>query len=530
MARSMPWSGAGLWTVPAAMLVVFALLLAVPEDSAPTAGTESISVPYVETVVSPEVSHVYSLTSGVEAESVEIRSDYSESLSSDASHNASAITANQDELSVIGFEINDATVGTSLAWHNGDVFYVHRDYTSTHYPRYTSYITMIDASENSTTTWETPLYRLRSASGLVDSSGSYYAMLNYYGDPGTIFRLDPISSSFTTWNEKNLIYIHSSSLSTLFADSSDNLYFASPSGSDPRGDFRGDIITTTTPYVTLSSRTESDSLGTELLIVDINVGDTGNFYGTLKMPDDNYTFSHSGGGVIHYPDTTYSQAGSLGDYTATVQNRLGTTTVTMTLTEEQKITQASSPRHTTQDQFVVLVNKFDPNANQVTAFYRDYSDNLPHMTLKDVGESGTMYFDVFHGTSQYHAYGVAKFDQNSGTITIWPNTPCHNLTEADDKIYCLDAGKLVEVDTSSNTVRQWTDPRHGSNSTAWWINADSTGIVFFVRDGNLVRFVPSTGTFTTFDIDGIDRIQVDSSHTLRAVQYDDYSYHSLTLQ
>lgn len=522
MARRMLWSGAGLWTVPAAMLVVFALLLAVPEDPTPAVGTESISVPYVETVVLPEVSRVYSLTSGVDAESVEIHSDYSESLSSNASHNASAVTTNQDELSIVRFPIGVSFNSIdSVAWHNSDVFSV--------YPYFPSRITMIDASENSTTTWEPPLPSYTSSAyGLVDSSGSYYAILVDNNERNTIFKLDPTTNSFTIWNEKNLIY--TSYEDSIFADSSDNLYFASSSGLTIYGAVAGDIITTTTPFVVLSSRTESDRLGTEFITVDVDVGNTGRFYGTLEMPDGNtHTFSDQAG-YTPSRDTSASTAGVLGEYTATVQNRLGTTTVTMVLTEEQKIAQASSPTPTVQDRFVVLANKFDPNTNQVTAFYRDHdTDNLPYMTLADVGESGTMYFDVFHGTREYKAYGVAKFDQNSGTITIWSNTPCRDLAVTSDKIYCLDTSKIAEVDTSSNTVRQWTDPGHRPDSSSSSIDVDSTGTVFFVRDGNLVRFVPSTGTFTTFDIDGIRRIQVDSSDTLHAVQYDG-GYRALTLQ
>ena len=527
MARRMPWSGAGLWTVPAAMLVVFALLLAVPEDSAPATGTESISVPYVETVVSPEVSRVYSLTSSVEAESVEIQH---QSLNLDASRNASAVTADQDELSVTSFPI-DAYRTNAVAWHNSDVFYA-----SLYNPRY---ITMIDASENSTSTWLTPLSGTGTASGLVDSSGSYYALIYKDGNAGIIFRLDPTTDSFTTWNEKKLI--QTSEDTRLFVDSSDNLYFASSSGSYDSNNLFGDVITTTTPFVTLSSRTESDSLGVEYISVDVSVRNTGNFYGTLKMPDGNtHTFSHSDGGW----NTHASTAGVLGAYTATVQNRLGTTTATITLTEEQKVTHASSPLPPTQDQFVVLANKFDPNTNTVTAFYREpdpsllmiiadaeESSNLPHMTLADVDGSGTMYFDVFHGTREYTAFGVAKFDQNFGTITIWPNTSCPDLDVTGDKIYCLHAGQITEVDTSSNTVRQWTDPGHSSGSSSWSIDVDSTGTVFFVRDGNLVRFVPSTGTFTTFDIDNIRRVQVDSSDTLHAVQSGSFPiYYALTLQ
>ena len=500
MARSMPWSGAGLWTVPAAMLVVFALLLAVPEDPAPAAGTESISVPYVETVVSPEVSRVYSLTSGVEAESVEIRSDYSESLSSDVSHNAGAVTATQDELSVTSFQ-TDVYRPTSVAWHNSDVFYASTN---------DLYITMIDASENNTYTWSTPLHTASTGFGLVDSSGSYYVLSNSYARGETISRLIPTTGSFTTWNEKGLLYTGG----RLFVDGSDHLYFNS----------LRDVITTTTPFVTLSSRTESDSLGAEIITVDVSVGNTGPYSGTLKMPDGNtHTFSHSSG-YINDLDISASTAGVLGEYTATVQNRLGTTTVTITLTEEQKSTQASSPSPTVTDRFVVLANKFDPNTNTVTAFYRE-SDSNPRMTLADVDGSGIMYFDVFHGTDGYEAYGVAKFDQNSGTITIWPNTPCRDLAVTGDKIYCLDTGKIAEVDTSSNTVRQWIDPAHRSNSSSRSIDVDSTGTVFFARDDNLVRFVPSTGTFTTFDIDDIRLVQVDSSDTLHAVQY--YRYYSL---
>lgn len=519
MARSMPWSGAGLWTVPAAMLVVFALLLAVPEDSAPATGTESISTPYVETVVSPEVSRVYSITSEVEADSVELRSDSPKSFNLNTSHNAGAVTADQDELSVTIVGLITSRGGIdSVAWYNGDVFYV--------YP-YSSSITMIDTSANSTTTWDTLLPYAERAFGLVDSSGSYYALLGYSNGQNTIFKLDPTTSSFTTWNEKNLIYVPHYISSMLFADNSNNLYFASSSGSTSHDGFYGDFITTTTPFVTLSSRTESDKLGAELITVDVGVTNTGLYHGTLEMPDGN-THTFSSWDINR--NLRASTAGVLGDYVATVQNRLGTTTVAITLTEEQKITQTSSPLPTTQDQFVVLANKFNPDANTVTAFYREYDSNLPYMTLADVDGSGTMYFDVFHGTGEYEAYGVAKFDQNSRTITIWPNTPCHNLAATGDKIYCLDAGKIAEVDTSSHTVRRWTDPGYSSNSTSGSIAVDSTGTVFFERGGNLVRFVPSTGTFTTFDIDNIVRIQADSSDTLHAVQYGGHYYNSLTLQ
>lgn len=510
--RSLPWRGTGLWTVPAAMLVVFALLLSVPEDSPPVVGADSVSVPYEETVVSPEVSRVYSVTSTIESDSWEIELDNSKSWHPTASRNAEAVTATQDELGVTRFELDSSSRAT--AWHNGDVFYAH---SSRWHGSIPLDITMIDASENSVTTWQTPLNSIV-YSGLVDSSGSYYAMTH----DGKFFRLDPVTGHFTTWNEKRLIDTTNSPY--LFADDSDNLYFVSPSGSRS-GSLNGDVITTTMPFVTLSSRTESDKLGAELITIVVSVGATGAYYGTLETPDgDRHLLSDS------YNDyqsiTRVSTAGVLGEYTANVQNRLGTTTVTLTLTEEQKISTASSPSPTATDRLVVLANKFDPTTNQITSFYREYDSNLPYVVLEDVDESGTLYFDVFHGTEEYDAYGAAQFDQTSGTLTIWPNTPCRDLAAADGKIYCLDNDKILEINTSSNTVRQWIDPGHRENSAAWSIDVDSVGTVFFIRDNNIVRLVPSTGTFTTFDIE-VSGIQVDFSDTLHATQY---GHSALTLQ
>lgn len=538
-------SGTGLWVVPAAMLVVFALLLAVPEDYAPAA-VRSSSMPYTETVIAPEVSRAYSTTSGTEPGHAELSPDLT-LMDAAVSRNAGAVTADQEELSVVRFELvgqhpSATRPFDSIGWNNDDVFYLHlaSDFD----------IKMIDASANTITTWK--LLDTRSYihnyvilgygyAGTVDSSGQYYFSVyreKNSDDVDLIFRLDPDTGSLTAWNEKGLVGGFSNDY-RLFADGNDNLYFALPSGMTQYGT-DGDTIDVPkdVPTVTLSSTTGSDRLGVEFITVHVEVDSRGGrIYGTLTAPDG--TFRLKGNQITSLTDTRsfdgLSMPGTLGKYTATVEDRFGTATATMTLTDAQKTMQTSSPLPQTESQSVlVLANKLNPNTNQITTFYRD-GDNLPHMTLLEVDESGIMYFGVSHGTRDHDATGIAKFDQRSGIITTWPNIQCNttDMAVAGDKAYCLTRDKIAELDMSSNTLRQWTGPIQNPPWVS--IGVDSAGTVFFIGGGTelnssaLTRFVPSTGMFTEFDIERIQRVHVDSD-TLHAVQFDNSGLHALTIR
>ena len=527
------FGGTGMWTVPMAILVAFALLLAVPEDHAP-AVVQSASVPYTETVILPEVSRAYSTTSGLESGSAEIVPEYFPGHSA-ASRNAGAVTANQEELNVtkfgIGYGSSDVKKN-SATWNNDDVFYVDIDSGKI-------YVNMIDESTNTVTTWHVadvlPNHAYYFSSGTVDSSGLYYFSTTsessiYLGDRFyMIFELAPDTGRLTTWNEKDLVDVGN----RIFTDAAANLYFAPPSGVN-HGDryFLSDTISIppSVPVVELSSSTGLDTLGVEFTTVHIGVESRGNnIYGTLTGPDGTFRLKDNRlapFGTERWSDSL-SIPGTLGEYTATVQDRFGTATVTLTLTEEQKVVQKSSPRPQVGEprSVSVLVNKLDPDTNQIATFYREGVD-LPYMELLEVDASGTMYFGVSHGTRDHYATGIAKFDQSSGTITTWPNIQCINqdVAVAGNKIYCLTDNRMVELDMSSNTLRQWTDQARNSYRSVESIDVDSAGTVFFGRgNSDLVRFVPSTGTFTTFDMEHIRRVHVDSSDTLHAIQQDGYS-------
>ena len=528
------FGGTCMWAVPVAILVAFALLLSVPEDHAP-ASVQSVSVQYTETVILPEVSRAYSTIGDIEPGHVELVSERS---SGDAtrSRNAGAVTADQEELSVIRFGLDTGHFSyspntLSTAWHNDDVFYV--ALTRNLYSPIS--VLMIDASANTVTTWSLADVRVLyygSYYGIVDSSGTYYFQAV---QEDLIFRLDPNTGSLTTWNKKGLV----DAGHRIFADAQNTLYFGAPSGIDEYDTLRGDAISVpkAVPIVTLSSTTGTDRLGEEFTAVSVEVDSRGGrTYGTLTAPDGAFRITGNGLtplGNERSPDGL-SIPGTLGEYTATVWDRFGTATTAITLTEEQKVVQKSSPRpQVAEPQSVsVLANKLDPNTNQITTFYRE-GDDLPYMILLDVDASGMMYFGVFHGTRDHYATGIAKFDQSSNTITTWPNIQC-NITDVavtGNKIYCLSNNKMVELDMSSNTVRQWTDPELHSYQNRLSIDADSAGTVFFDRgSSDLARFVPSTGTFTTFDIENISWVQVDSSDTLRAVYSDKGNPYALTIR
>ena len=524
------------WLVLAAMLVVLPLPLAAPEDAVLIAVSESV-LPYTETVVVPEVSYAYTPTSYKDYDIVEI---VPEDMLVDSAR-AEAVMANPDELNVYKSKVTDESESgprrNSIAWHNEYAFYV--DIRGD-----TLYVKMIDVSTNTVTTWKhaDKFYPSRSwayhSPGVTDSSGVYYFLLRVWDLPEVdlIFRLDPNTGSLTKWNERRLVEVGNAS--TIFVDAQNNLYFANPSGFSKWGTLEGETfyVPESMPVVTLSSSTNSDRLGLEYAIVHVDVDSRGaHTYGTLTAPDGTYRIKddrlellsgnarYAGGGL----------EGVLGEYTATVHDRFGTATATITLTEKQKAVQKSSPRPTGEPKTVwALANKLDPDTNQITTFYRE--DTNLHMKLLEVDDSGTMYFGVFHGTRDRDATGIAKLDQSSGTITTWPNIQCGNLdvAVAGNKIYCTTHNNtLAELDVSSNTLRQWTDPEQNIDSSS--IAVDSTGTVFFNGRANLVRFVPSTGTFTTFDVEDIHRVHVDPAGTLHAVQADSYgssSVYSLTVR
>ena len=515
-----------MWAVPVAMLVAFVMLLAVPD--AATVAAQSVSVPYTETVIVPEISRAYSITGSMELEYTELAPERS-FRDNTTPRNSGAVTADQDELSIITYGVTHhwqhQPRNNSVAWHNDDVYYAYIQDNDL-------YISMIDSSSNTETTWKStdkfyPRHRASYHSpGIVDSSGMYYFLLKVWGystETHLIFRLDPSTGSLTKWNEKGLIEV--GSRDRVFVDAKNNLYFAEPSGHaqwgySGSGSWQGEQfdVPKDVPVVTLSSATSSDRLGSEYAIVYVDVGSRGaHNYGTLTAPDGTYRLKDGRLTELLFGNARWVGGGIegvSGEYTATVQDRFGTATVSITLTEEQKVVQKSSPGPTTDAVSTVftLANKLDPNTNQITTFYREDADL--HMTLLEVDASGTMYFVVEHGTRDLYATGIAKFDQKSGTITTWPNIQCYNfdVAVAGDKIYCPTSNNtLAELDTSSNTLRQWNVPVDGS------IAVDSTGTVFS-GGSNFIRFVPSTGISTTFDLEDIHWVHVDSSGTLHAVQ------------
>ena len=524
---------AGLWLVPAALLVVLPMPLAAPEDAAPTIVSESVLVPYYETVIAPTVSYAYSVTGDIDHGVAEILPGnvFEESLV-----RTEAIATSQDELNVLKFEVawepESGPREDSISWHNGDAFYVDIQGNDLLVKR-------LDVSTSTVTVWQpTDKFYLPSpygpissyySPGVVDSSGMYYFLISNSdyndGELDLIFRLDPNAGSLAKWNEKRLVGVGD----RIFTDAPGNLYFAEPVGRTPWGYLQGDRLDVpkSMPVVTLSSSTGSDGPGLEYATVGVYVESRGaHTYGTLTAPDSTYQLRDGRltellSGNERAIDSNRLE-GVLGEYAATVQDRYGTATVAITLTEEQKVVRKSSPRTAEEPQTVwVLANKLDPNTNQITTFYG--ADPDLHLTLLEVDASGAMYFGVFHGTSDHYATGIAKFDPVSGALTTWPNIQCHHsdsvdvfdIAVYDNKIYCTASrNTMAELDVSSNTLRRWANPEQNVNSSS--IDVDSTGTVFFSDGYSLARFVPSTGALATFDVEDIRRVHVDSAGTLHA--------------
>ena len=544
---------AGLLAIPAAVLVALALVLAVPAPALDPAGPSSttytetvaeparpVRVPYTETEVEPVVSRAYSATTSVENRRAQLVSEISPV---DAAQRGAGAA---EGLSVARFGLPDGARETadSVAWRGEDVFYLSagRDL----------YANMFDASANAVTSWnvEDASYRpfshpgiLRAPyggpvyySGIASPSGPYYfsvAFPSWSDGFNTIFMLDPDTGSLDIWNEKNLFSVGP----RMFADAQDNLYFGTPSGVPEDGYTEGDAVPEDEPLVVLGSMTGSDRLGVEFVTVSVGVYSAdGRAYATLTAPDgeflikDDYLLSLTDERMF----SRGSMPGTLGEYTATAHNRFGTATASITLTEEQKVVQNSSsqPGQGGPSYEFVLANKLDPDTNRLDVFYRQ-GDDLPHMRLLDVDESGTMYFGVSHGAPGHYATGVARFDQSSGTITTWPNLQCiiTHLAVSGDKIYCQTHSSMAELDTSSNTLRQWHNAGSNPHPSAMSADADSDGAVFTNReDLGLVRFVPSTGAFTALGLEHVERVAVDASGALRAVQLGDRdSMYALTV-
>ena len=539
---------AGLLAIPAAVLLAVVLVLPAPApEPAPVTYAETVAeparpvrVPYTETAVEPVVSRVYSATTSVENRRAQLVPEISPVDIVQRGAGAA------EGLSVARFGLPDGARETadSVAWRGDDVFYV-----SAYGDLYAN---MFDASENTVTSWnidgaswrpsshpnisDAPYGGPTYYSGVASPSGPYYfsvALPDWYDRFNVIFRLDPETGSLDIWNEKNLFSVGP----RIFADARDNLYFATPSGV-PEGDYgEGDVVPEDEPLVVLGSLTGSDRLGVEFATVYVHVASAdGRAYATLSAPDGQFRIK--GDDLLSLTDSRRFGAGSLpgtlGEYTATAHNRFGTATASITLTEEQKVVQSSSsqpgaggPSHE-----FVLANKLDPAANRLDVFYRQGED-LPHMRLLEVDESGTMYFGVSHGAPGHYATGVAKFDQRSDTMEIWPNIQCiiTHLAVAGDKVYCQTRDSVAELDTSSNTLRQWPNAGSNPHPSAMSAGADSDGAVFANRkDLGLVRFDPSAGAFTALGVEHVERVAVDASGALRAVQLGDRdSVYALTV-
>ena len=167
---------------------------------------------------------------------------------------------------------------------------------------------------------------------------------------------------------------------------------------------------------------------------------------------------------------------------------------------------------------ITFMQKFDPDANTVTYYYTD--ESLDRIGLREAGPSGVFF------TSGSNILRFVPNDDGGGTLTRWDLGYNHfsSMAVHEEKIYFDNhVGRhtinIVEFDTSTGQVTEVIAP-YVCNGTIAPQAADSMGNVFLTGcerwRGDLYKFVPSTDTFTKFNInfDYILGFKIDSDDTM----------------
>lgn len=143
-----------------------------------------------------------------------------------------------------------------------------------------------------------------------------------------------------------------------------------------------------------------------------------------------------------------------------------------------------------------------------------------------IGSSVTPYLDS--SGNVYTVRGSVRiFDTNTDTLTSWhiPNIDhIRGITpDSSGNIFLLFndgvRNKVGKIDVSENILTEWIIPNSAGTGRA--IAVDSNGNVFF---GGLIRFVPSTDTFTFFsEAPSCTFIEIDSSDIIHCANGNSFS-------
>ncbi len=183
----------GLWAVPAVMLVACGLFLAVPDDD----GLPSSAVPYTETKLVPEVSHVFS-----SSDTVESRLESAEYAQQGivTSNDAKTTAAQNVVVYPAAFANMHDVMYTRYLLPYGDICVF--DDEGNLYGGSENYVFRADVSEGAVTKWIIPHDSTFYGCEDTDSAGRFYFTTganNLITDFNTLLRLNPANNSFTNY-------------------------------------------------------------------------------------------------------------------------------------------------------------------------------------------------------------------------------------------------------------------------------------------------------------------------------------------
>ena len=205
------FGGTGLWAVPAAMLVAFGLFLAVPDDY----GLSGSAVPYTETNLVPEVSHVFSSTGTIDP-----RSEPAEYVQRGIGVSDEVVASSVQNTAIYPAAFADAHAvaytGHYLPYYGVCAF----DDDGNLYGGRENYVFRADVSDKVATKWIIPSDESFQGCGDADSSGKFYFISDR-----ELWRLNPTDNSFTNYS---LDYSLNTS-SPIVVDPSDDVYLYQPS-------------------------------------------------------------------------------------------------------------------------------------------------------------------------------------------------------------------------------------------------------------------------------------------------------------
>lgn len=160
--------------------------------------------------------------------------------------------------------------------------------------------------------------------------------------------------------------------------------------------------------------------------------------------------------------------------------------------------------------------KLNPSTNVVTKYFvPEDEDEDPILRLSKpnkltIDDSDILYFITYDYEDS--KFKLIKFDPNTNALTVWivPNESDGDIgLSSDGKIYFGEnfqfRHKIAELDPSTNVLKEWTNPFDESIGD---VIVDGSGNVFFASD--FYRFVPSTNTFTQWDLGTRNFIEINS--------------------